>query len=86
MWWVDRPFNILGLCPNCHALAKHGGSCDFSNIKKKAQDILKGNTWAREVPQYRGDFYVIDVRINNQEKKLAMSKLHMNHIVALYNQ
>jgi hypothetical protein len=30
-FWADRPFNILSLCPNCHALAKHGGR-DMSNI------------------------------------------------------
>ncbi|MGE0086665.1 MAG: hypothetical protein AB7S75_19845 [Desulfococcaceae bacterium] len=40
-WWADRPFNILGLCPNCHALAKHGGGRDLANIQKAAKCLVK---------------------------------------------
>lgn len=85
IWWSDRPFNILGLCPNCHALAKHGGGCDFSNIEKEAHDLLNGDTWAQEVPEYSGDFYSIDVNIDDRKKRLVMSKLHLNHIAVLYD-
>ena len=84
-WWADRPFNILGLCPNCHALAKHGGGCDFTNIASEAEEVLKGNTWAEEVPDHKGDFYLINVLIDRTKKKLVMSKLHMNHIAVLYD-
>jgi hypothetical protein len=44
MPWADRPFNILGLCPNCNTLAKYGGKRDISNIFVEAKDLFKGNT------------------------------------------
>ncbi|MFT5872002.1 MAG: hypothetical protein ACI8WT_000929 [Clostridium sp.] len=82
-WWADRPFNILGLCPNCHALTKQGGRRDISNVFVEAKDLLEGNTFAIEVPEFKGDFYVVSVKINGQYKKLKISKLHLLYFSAL---
>ncbi|MDQ0878971.1 hypothetical protein QFZ77_007630 [Paenibacillus sp. V4I3] len=83
IWWVDRPFNILCFCPNCHALAKHGGGLDLSNIFVEAQDLIKGETFAVEVPEHSGDFYQIKIKLNGVDKSMTISKLHLNYFGAL---
>ena len=82
-WWADRPFNILGLCPNCHALTKYGGNRDISNIFVEANDSLKGDAFAIEVPEFKGDYYVVSVNINGQCRDLKISKLHLLYFSAL---
>jgi hypothetical protein len=82
-WWNNRPCNILCLCPNHHALAEHGGR-DFNNIYTFAKQVLQGNEVAREVPDFNGDFYVIPVVLNGENKQLKMSKPHMNEFVVLF--
>ncbi|NLA05599.1 MAG: hypothetical protein GX881_07815 [Firmicutes bacterium] len=82
-WWVDRPFNILCLCPNCHAMAKHGGR-DLSALYSHAQELLSNNLIPEEVEALSGDFYVVPVIVNQVKRKLAFSSLHMNHIASLF--
>lgn len=83
IWWADRPFNVLCLCPNCHALAKHGG-WDFKSIYTHAQDLLVGSIFPQEVISLSGDFYIVPVTINQTERKLAFSPLHMNYLASLF--
>jgi len=82
-FWADRPFNILSLCPNCHALAKHGGR-DMSNIYSAAKEVIQGSLFPVEVVQFRGDFYVIPVNINGKSQELKISKTHMSYLVELF--
>ncbi|HAG10717.1 MAG TPA: hypothetical protein DCK76_04890 [Desulfotomaculum sp.] len=82
-WWTDRPFNILSLCPNCHALAKHGGR-DMSNIYNKVGEVLQGDFFPEEVVELKGDFYIVPIIINGEEKELKLSKVHMSYIVELF--
>ncbi|GKU30449.1 sacsin N-terminal ATP-binding-like domain-containing protein [Clostridium folliculivorans] len=84
-WWSNNPFNILGLCPNCHALAKHGGGRDFSNLYKVAKEINIGNVFPEEVEAFGGDYYVVDIIMNGDNKKLVMSKIHINYFSALFS-
>lgn len=84
IWWADRPFNILCMCPNCHALAKYGGGRDLDNIYIVAKELLQGITLPEEVIEHRGDFYVVPVKINGINKRLVMSKAHLNHFAALF--
>ncbi|MDP3014180.1 MAG: hypothetical protein Q8M92_08075 [Candidatus Subteraquimicrobiales bacterium] len=83
-WWANRPFNILCMCPNCHALAKHGGGKDFGNIYNHAQKILHGDTIPIEVPERQGDCYVVPVLIAGKEQKMYFSKVHINYFAALF--
>lgn len=83
-WWANRPFNILCLCPNCHALAKHGGGMDFFNIYNHAQNILHGETIPIEVHERQGDYYVVPVLLAGKEQKMYFSKVHLNYFSALF--
>lgn len=82
-WWADRPFNILCLCPNCHALAKYGGR-DFSAIYSCVLELLSNNLVPEEVKALSGDFYVIPVTINQVKRELVFSPLHINYIATLF--
>lgn len=82
-WWGNRPFNILGLCPNCHALAKHGGGRDFTNIYVAAKAASNGLEIPVEVEEYHGDYYAVPVSIAGVNRRLVMSKVHLNYFSAL---
>lgn len=84
-WWSNNPFNILGLCPNCHALAKYGGERDFSSIYKSAKEMNLGDLFPEEVEEFSGDYYVVDIVINGTNKKMVISKIHMNYFAALFS-
>ncbi len=83
-WWANRPFNILCMCPNCHALAKHGGGKDFGNIYNHAQEILNGDTIPIEVPERQGDCYVVPILMAGKEHNMYFSKAHINYFAALF--
>lgn len=85
-WWVNRPFNILCLCPNCHAVAKHGGKLDLSNIFQEAESLINNKIFAEEVEEFSGDYYLIDVVINNKDRTMVMSQQHLNYFAALLEQ
>lgn len=80
--WVNRQFNILGLCPNCHALAKHGGGLDLRSILKLAEEKFYERAFPVEVPKYHGDYYVTSILHNGLEKELVFSKTHLAHFVS----
>ena len=82
-WWGNRPFNILGLCPNCHALARHGGGLDLNNVFNTAKELIEGLALPEEILEYNGDFYAVPITLNGKNRRLVMSKLHLNHFAAL---
>lgn len=82
-WFYDRPFNILGLCPNCYTMAKYSGHRDFSKILEEAQKVLEGETFAESVDGLSGDYYLIDVVLDNRKQQMKMSKVHMSYFAAL---
>lgn len=82
-FWIDRPFNILGLCPNCNALAKYGGGLDLSSLVILAKETIEGKAFAIEVPDFNGDFYVTTIQLNSRERRLVYSKLHVAHLSGL---
>lgn len=85
-WWANSPFNVLGLCPNCHAVAKHGGDRDFKNIYEGAMKLIKGDLFPEEVEDFNGDYYVLYILMNGENKSLVMSKLHLNFFAALFKE
>lgn len=82
-WFYNRPFNILGLCPNCYTISMHGGHHDFSQLVLAAQDVIEGENFAEPVPEFNGDYYVVDVVLDNKPQKMKVSKIHMSYFVAL---
>lgn len=82
-WWIDRKYNILGFCPNCHAKAKHGGR-DFTNIKEYALELSEGNIFPEEIDEFKGDYYRIPVVLNGKDESIVFSKDHLNHFAAFF--
>ena len=49
-----------------------------------AREVLQGNISPVELTQYKGDFYLVPVSINGQNKELAISKRHMSYFAGLF--
>ena len=84
-WWKDKPFNLLGLCPNCHALAKHGGGLDLTAIPTLVKDWVAGNVAPEEMCEYAGDYYGVLVKFNGQRQRIVLSSNHLSWFSALFN-
>ena len=82
-WFYDRPFNFLGLCPDCYTIARYGGNKDFSQLIVEARNVISGDTFAEQVPEFNGDYYLVDVKLDNQNYKMKVSKIHMSYFAAL---
>ena len=83
--WTDMEFNVLGLCPNCHALLKHGGR-DLSNVLEVANKLSKGEVAPEPINERGGDFYIVKIGVVGKEKKLFYSPAHMNKFAAFIEQ
>lgn len=81
-WWNDQPFNILCMCPNCHAIAKEGG-CDMRAIFDTAEEYEKGNLFPVEVPEFHGEYYLTEIEMNGERRRLVLSTLHLIYFAAL---
>ena len=82
-WYYNRPFNFLGLCPNCFTMAKYSGNRDFSKLLTEAQKVSDGDTFAEPVEEFGGDYYLVDVVLDNKSFKMKLSKVHMSYFAAL---
>lgn len=83
-FWANRPYNILGLCPNCHALGKYGGGTDLSSIEVLALEAQDGSAFPIEIEEFNGDFYVTDIVFSGQSKRLVVGKNHLAHFISLF--
>jgi len=79
--WSNQEFSILGVCPNCHALMKHG-SIDLGELWAMARRVSKGEAAPEEVSERGGDFYIIPITIVGKEKELFIAPVHMAMIAA----
>ena len=83
-WWKDKPFNLLGLCPNCHALAKHSGGVDLTGIPDLAKEWVAGETAPEEMTEFHGDYYAAYIKFNGEYKRLALSSTHLSAFAILF--
>lgn len=74
--WTEEDFNVISLCPNCHALAKHGGH-DFRQIVEKAREVSKGLAAPEEVRENSGDYYIVQIVLAGKEAKIFYTPGHM---------
>lgn len=74
--WTDMEFNVLCLCPNCHALMKHGGKV-LKNIWEMAEKVLKREVAPEEIKERRGDFYIININVAGKDKEIFYTPKHM---------
>ena len=82
-WTIDRPFNVIGLCPNCHVLAKHGAKLDLLPIFFAAEKLAQGDIAPEENECYRADMYHVRVIVDGQEKEITLSPKHLTYFSAL---
>ena len=83
--WAYSKFNILSVCPNCHALIDHGGA-DLTNIFEMAKKVKNGEYTAEQIPNRPGEGqysmgYEIDVIVAGESVKLFITENHMSEIV-----
>nr|WP_263327097.1 hypothetical protein [Neobacillus sp. Marseille-Q6967] len=83
IWWVDKPFNILSFCPNCHALARHGGDINLTGVYDLANDLKNGLIFPEEVEEFNGDYYIAEIVHNGKSKEIVVSQQHLNYIAAI---
>ena len=50
---------------------------------EEAQKVLEGETFAESVDGLSGDYYLIDVVLDNRKQQMKMSKVHMSYFAAL---
>ena len=79
--WSFQGFNVLCLCPNCHALMKHGGR-DLGAIVEEAEKAMNGEAAPEEVNERHGDFYVIPITVAGKQKELFFAPYHMAKVSA----
>jgi hypothetical protein len=79
--WSFQGFNVLCLCPNCHALMKYGGR-DLEAIANLAEKTANGEAAPEEVRERKGDFYITQILMAGREKELFFTPHHMAKISA----
>jgi hypothetical protein len=85
--WVDFEFNVIALCPNCHAALKYN-SMDLSNILEIGKRINKNDYSCETVKiEYNGkeifkEYYKVMISVDNEPKTLHFHQEHMQKIAA----
>lgn len=79
--WTDMEFNVLCLCPNCHALLKHGNK-DLKNIWDAAEKVGRNEISSEPVEERHGDYYIIKIKVADNEKEIFYTPTHMAKLSA----
>jgi hypothetical protein len=83
--WANMEFNVLCLCPNCHALLKHGNK-DLHNVLEVANMVLNNDVAPEPIAERGGDFYIVKITVIGKERELFYSPTHMNKLAAFIEQ
>jgi hypothetical protein len=79
--WSNQEFNVLCLCPNCHAVMKYGGR-DLTELFNKAKRVTEDKEAAEEVDERRGDFYITQITMAGRRRELFYTPIHMAKVSA----
>ena len=79
--WTDMEFNVICLCPNCHALLKHGDS-SLTSIVDVAEQAGASLIAPQPVRERRGDHYIIRIRVADTEREIFYTPTHMAKLSA----
>ena len=79
--WSNQEFNVLCLCPNCHALMKYGGR-NLQELFNKARRVAENEEAPEEVDERRGDFYITQITMAGKQTELFYTPFHMAKISA----
>ena len=84
--WGHMVWNILCLCPNCHALIKHGRNNDLNAIQQIAISASEHEIAPEPIDERNGDFYIINIKLAGKERQLFYTPNHMRKISVLIKQ
>jgi hypothetical protein len=79
--WTDMEFNVLCLCPNCHALLKHG-SKDLKNIWNTSEKVGQKEIAPEPVDERHGDYYIVKITVAEIEREVFYTPTHMAKLSA----
>ncbi len=79
--WTDMEFNVLCLCPNCHALLKHGNK-DLKNIWDAAEKVGRNEISSEPVEERHGDYYIVKIKVADNEREIFYTPTHMAKLSA----
>jgi len=75
--FTDMEFNVLCLCPNCHAQMQHGTPLDLRNIFSKASLIRDEETGSEWITEWEKEGYIVKITVAGKEKEIFYSQAHM---------
>jgi hypothetical protein len=78
----EAEFNVICLCPNCHALAEHGG-IELSEILNSVNEISSGNKIAEPIDERNGDFYVFKLKLAGRAEEIFYTPSHIMQIISV---
>lgn len=81
--WINREYNILGLCPNCYVKALFG-EYDLSNIIKYSKLLEDGDIFPEASDEFNGDYYFVPIEQNGKKYNMVFSKDHFNKFCAFF--
>jgi hypothetical protein len=74
--WSNQEFNVISLCPNCHALMKYGGR-ELEGILDTANFWMNGDAAPEEVEERNGDYFIAKIKVAGKETKIYYTPVHM---------
>jgi hypothetical protein len=80
--WANTEFNVLCLCPNCHALMNHGTPLNLQNIFTTAEKIKSCEIAPEEITERNGSYYIVKILVAGRENVLYYSPTHMQKVSA----
>jgi len=84
--YTDMVWNILCLCPNCHALIKHGRNNDLNAIQQIAISASEHEIAPEPIEERNGDFYIVNIQLAGKERQLFYTPNHVRKISVLIKQ
>jgi len=84
---ANMEWNILGLCPNCHALLTYSlkyNTGSLSNIFLFAETVARNDIAPEPVRERGGDHYIVDILLAGKEVELFYTQDHMRAFVSFF--
>ena len=78
----EGEFNVICLCPNCHALAEYGGR-DLSQLEDSVQSVLESSKIAEAIEERGGDYYVFNILLAGKPSKIYYTQRHLNQFISI---
>jgi hypothetical protein len=78
----ESEFNVICLCPNCHALARHGG-LDLQELQESIEKVGNHEKIAEAVGERGGNFYIFQVKLAGKPVEIYYTQRHYGEIFSI---